>query len=433
MEQEQRKAVLRSEMERVRKKTLSLLDNVPDEFFKVRVHDFYSPIGWHFGHIGMTEEFWICSQALNRPCLDNHLQFLFANLPENPKDNRVHLPSRPEIMAYLAQTRCRTLQALEETDLATEAPLIADGYAWEFALQHECQHQETIAELLQLIQKQRLASATGESIPTLTVSESAAPTPMIVLPGGTFIMGSNDRHGYDNEKREHPVEVAAFELDETPVTAAQWMQFLADGGYRRRELWTEDGWAWREQEDVTAPEYWHRVSGGYAYLSRQGLRGIHPQEPVSCLSWHEANAYARWIGKRLPTEAEWEYAARFDPATGQSQTYPWGDRMPENHVRESLLLGGRPEPVGTNPAEPSAYGLRDMAGGVWEWTATPFLPYPGFAAFPYDGYSKDHFDGKHFVCRGGSWATDGRILRCSFRNWYVPTYRQGFLGLRCAR
>ncbi len=456
MKQSVRKAELYAAMERAREKTLWLLDRVPEAMLKVRVHDFYSPVGWHFGHIGMTEEYWVCTQALRWPCLDDALSFLFANLPENPKDNRVHLPAREEIVAYLAATRRQTWEALEATDLDSDDPLIADGYAWEFALQHECQHQETIAELLQLIHQEMLLAPpppqgwgeSGEaqfSLPPelggwggagLGRGGATHTTEMVSIPGGTFVMGSNDRHGYDNEKQAHRVEVAPFELDRTPVTSAQWLAFMQDGGYTNCELWLDEGfYNWAMPNRITGPEYWRRSPGeteAYFYVGPTGLRPIDPEEPVCGISWYEAFAYTRWAGKRLPTEVEWEYAARFDPKSGESRRFPWGDDPHAECHADCGLERFEPLPVGKQTT-PNAFGLLDMAGGVWEWTATPFLPYPGFKAFPYDGYSKDHMDGKHFVCRGGSWATAGPLLRCSFRNWYVPTYRQGFLGLRCAR
>jgi iron(II)-dependent oxidoreductase len=147
------KQSLREALRATRDTTLRLLDQVPEAFLKTRVHDFYSPVGWHFGHIGMTEEFWVCGKMLGQAPLDAALAFLFANLPENAKDDRVHLPRRSEIIAYLSATRQRVLDALETADLASREPLCAEGYAWEFARQHECQHQETIAEMLQLIHK----------------------------------------------------------------------------------------------------------------------------------------------------------------------------------------------------------------------------------------------------------------------------------------
>jgi gamma-glutamyl hercynylcysteine S-oxide synthase len=390
--QQARKAELHCSLDRTRSKTLRLLDQIPDEHLKIRVHDFYSPIGWHFGHIGMTEEYWTLARALGRPPYAPDYTFLFANIPENPKDNRVHLPGREEIRTYLGSTRDCVLRALAEADLETDDPLLADGYAWDFAHQHECQHQETIAELLQLL-CQHTAQPADADFDAEAIFGVCTEAAAVAIPGGTFLMGSDDRHGYDNEKCAHPVTVASFHLDRRPVTAAEWAQFILDGGYCRPELWTPDGWRWRESENAEQPEYWFRCRDGYGYYGQFGIRAIAPQEPVTSISWYEADAYARWRGRRLPTETEWEYAAS-------------GNRK--------------------------AFGIEDMTGSVWQWTSTPFLPYPGFVAFPYNGYSKDHMDGTHYVCRGGSQVTDPRILRRSFRNWYVPTYRQGFLGLRLA-
>lgn len=447
------KEQLLAAMTATRDRTLELFARIPDELLNLRVHDFYSPIGWHFGHIGMTEEHWVATRALHRPPRDAAYSFLFANIPDNPKDNRVHLPSRDQILAYLAATRATVTEALLALDLDSEPcitdPLLTDAYAWDFAHQHECQHQETICELLQLLAKH----TRRESCPLETILETAiepeSPTPadgMVALPGGTFTMGSDDRHGYDNEKCAHQVTVAPFAMARLPVTAAQWLGFMLDGGYKRRELWCEPGWAWREVEHVEMPEYWRSVQvgerKGYGYYCVEGLRPIHPQEPVSCVSWYEAEAYARWAGLRLPTEAEWEYAARYEPRTGTTHLYPWGDTPPTPQLASYGMVDfGKPVLLpptrGSNHKQSDSYWNRmdrplGLTGGVWEWTSSPFLPYPGFEAYPYDGYSKDHMDGNHYSCRGGSWATDTRILRAPFRNWYVPTYRQGFLGIRCA-
>lgn len=426
-----RKEQLRQQLEEVRARTLWLLERVPDEFLRVRVHDFYSPIGWHFGHVGRTEEFWVVGEALGQPLLDEALTFILADLPDNPKDNRINIPDRAGLVAYLERTRCRVLEALDESNLDTEEPILADGYAWEFAIQHECQHQETIAEMLQLIQRQRSQAA----VEGLTWTPSAAPE-MATVYGGRFVMGSNDRHGYDNEKTEHPVVVDDFRLGKTPVTAYEWTKFVEDGGYAREEIWSPEGWTWRMKEKAILPEHWVRQADGtWATHGPWGLRALHPDEAVCGVSAHEADAYARWAGKRLPTEAEWEYAAARDGVcgtTGQGTNcprYPWGDEEPSDQLANHGLKHWGPTPVGRQQTKS---GLSDLAGNVWEWTSSAFLPYPGFEAYPYDGYSKDHMKGAHRVCRGGSWATSPSILRRSFRNWYVPTYRQGFLGLRLA-
>ena len=435
-----RKAELVRAMQATRRKTLALLAEIPDELLSLRVHEFYSPIGWHFGHIGMTEEAWTRVQALNGSPRDTALSFLFANLPENSKDNRVHLPPRKAILAYLADTRNDALDALERTDITSANPLLTDAYAWDFAHQHECQHQETIAELRQL-----LAMHTRQGEDSLSPEQAetalAAPEPMEMadITGGTFRMGSDAICDYDNEKDAHDVTVAPFRLDKTPVTAGQWIAFMQDSGYARPELWSGEGWQWRQAENAQMPEYWRRVGRGYGQYTAQGLSAISPHQPALSLSWYEADAYARWIGKRLPTEAEWEYAARYDPRSNETRLYPWGDTPPRPARADygQRAAQARPAavmnvPTAYKPPDACAFGAQYLCGSVWEWTATPFLPYAGFRAFPYDGYSQDHMDGKHYVCRGGSWASDARVLRASFRNWYVPTYRQGFLGLRCA-
>jgi len=419
---------------------------VQTSFWNKRVHDFYSPIGWHFGHIGMTEEHWTCTRALGRPPQNEELSFLFANIPENPKDNRIHVPVHEEVTAYLAATRSRSLAALDAADLESKDPLLSDGYAWEFALQHECQHQETICELLQLIRKHDLldedglrgsrstfdsSGARGDNRTFLSPSR-LADSPMISVPGGTFTMGSDYQHGYDNEKRAHKVEVAPFHLDADPVTVADWQEFIRAGGYETVENWSPEGVEWLRTTGANRPEYWLSRDGYDYYSSADGVRRVNRFEPVSSISWFEADAFARWAGKRLPTEPEWEFAAAFDPRSGHKCLYPWGDDPAGAAAVDCGFRNWGPASVASR-SKPNAVGARGMAGGVWEWTSTPFLPYAGFEPFPYDGYSKDHMDGKHFVCRGGSWATDPRILRASFRNWYVPSYRQGFLGMRCAR
>ncbi len=456
-----RKADIAARMAQARAVTLRLLGCVPEAFLRVRVHDFYSPVGWHFGHIGMTEEYWTCVRASGLAPLDDKLSFLFANLPENPKDGRVHLPTRQEIIAYLEQTRQSALAALDNADIDADTdPLVANGYAWEFALQHECQHQETVSELLHLIQGAVYVAGGAAPIEgngpltpnnggtrTFTVGPPAPPllgaggasfsaTHFVTLPGGTFTMGSDDPAGYDNEKPAHAVIVAPFALAQTPVTVGEWMTFVESGAIHDYRNWLDEGyfdWWMPVGSNRWLPEQWRKGDRGYVYIGANGPRRLRESEPVSGVSWFEADAFARWSGARLPTESEWEFAARFDPPTGATRTYPWGDDAPDPTRACYEKPDGPVALVGKRPNGASASGILDMAGGVWEWTASLFLPYDGFQAFPYDGYSKEHMDGRHFVCRGGSWATASPILRASFRNWYVPTYRQGFLGVRLAR
>ena len=155
-------------------------------------------------------------------------------------------------------------------------------------------------------------------------------------------------------------------------------------------------------------------------------------EPVASLSWFEADAFARWKGMRLPTEAEWEYAATFDPTAGECRKYPWGDEIPDETRANHGISRWNVAPIGQHENGESAFGIHDIAGQVWEWTSSAFAPYEGFKPYPYEGYSHEHMDGTHKVLRGGSWASQPEILRCTFRNWYVPGYRQGLLGMRLA-
>ncbi len=279
--------------------------------------------------------------------------------------------------------------------------------------------------MLQLIHAQR-------PCPKMDLPEWPEPKEgvFILVPGGALEMGTNAICVYDNEGCAHSVAVSDFKLAQAPVTVSQWLYFMKEGGYSRPELWSAEGWSWRCTEDAAMPEYWRRAGHGYAAFGGLGLREMHPDEPVSSISWFEAEAYLRYKGKRFPTEAEWEYVSFRSCSPGAP--YPWGEEEPNSHTAVFGIGSWGPLPVGSKKCGANADGILDLAGNVWEWTSTPFGPYPGFKAFPYDGYSKDHMLGEHKVCRGGSWATAAPILRRTFRNWYVPTYRQGFLGLRCA-
>jgi iron(II)-dependent oxidoreductase len=406
-----------------RRRTLAIAAAIPEEAHRRRVHPFYSPFGWHLGHVGMTEAYWILRCARGDPPFRPDLEFIFANCVENPKENRVHLPSGAETLAYLDGVRARALDFLTVADFDAPDPLLSGAYCFRYVLAHEWQHQETMIELLHLIEDVRptppLAPRGGST------ARAATPGREVIVPPGEFVMGNDDPHAYDNERPAHRVFVPGFALDETPVTVAQYCEFREDGGYRRRELWERAGWAWVETHAAAAPAHGMR--------SPLGGREPDPDEPVCGVNGYEASAYARWKGKRLPTEVEWEKAAAWSPETGESRRYPWGEAPPTPERADHDAAGWWPAPVGSFPEGRSAVGALDLAGGVWEWTSTVFGPYDGFVAFPYEGYSRAHFDGSCRVLKGGSWATRGPLLRCAFRNFYPPEYRQGFLGFRCAR
>jgi iron(II)-dependent oxidoreductase len=296
-------------------------------------------------------------------------------------------------------------------------------------LQHEQQHDETMAATHQL--------RTGPPVLRAPAPPPAVPVTgpaEILVPGGPFTMGTDtEPWALDNERPAHAVDVGAFWIDTFPVTNGQYARFCDDGGYDDPRWWSREGWAHRTSAGLTAPQFWVRDDGLW-WRTRFGVQEPVPAaEPVQHVCWYEADAYARWSGRRLPSEAEWEKAARHDPASGRSRRYPWGDADPgPDHAN----LGQRhlqPAPVGAYPDGASPLGVQQLIGDVWEWTSSAFSGYAGFAAFPYREYSEVFFGPSHRVLRGGSWATDRLACRGTFRNWDYPVRRQIFAGFRTAR
>jgi iron(II)-dependent oxidoreductase len=251
------------------------------------------------------------------------------------------------------------------------------------------------------------------------------------IPGGRYLLGADREPGFvfDNEKWEHPVEVRPFHIARCVVSNAQYAEFVEERGYLRPEFWSEAGWRWLRQSRAQAPRYWRKQDGLWQQRRFDAWVALPLREPVIHVNWHEAQAYCRYAGRRLPTEAEWEMAAA-GSGTGAKRRYPWGDATP--NARRANLEGSAPAPVDALPAGASAHGCRQLIGNVWEWTDTTFGPYPGFEPDPYKEYSQPWF-GTHKVLRGGSFATPARLIRNSWRNFYTPERYDIFAGFRtCA-
>ena len=386
-----------------------------------------SPLVWDLAHVGNFEELWLLREAAGQAAIDPSLDDLYDAF-RHPRANRPALPllGPAEARRYIADVRGRVLDTLERVDL-DERPLLARGFVYGMVVQHEHQHDETMLATLQLMD--------GPGYRPLAPPPSAgsALPDEVEIPGGPFVMGTDDEAwAYDNERPAHVVDLPAFRIDTAPVTNGAYAGFVADGGYDDPRWWTEEGWAWRRKEDLRHPQFWRGEGGRRWSRLRFGWREDLPMdEPVQHVCWYEADAYARWAGKRLPTEAEWEKAASWGP-DGRKRRFPWGDR--EDDGRANLgQTHFRPAPVGAYPAGASAYGCHQMVGDVWEWTSSGFEPYPGFATFPYREYSEVFFASGYKVLRGGSWATSPLAVRTTFRNWDYPIRRQIFAGFRCAR
>ncbi len=372
-------AQLQAALVACRQNTLDLVAGLGEDLWRRQIHPEFSPLGWHLGHIALTEAQWLLPKSLDCTKAEHRVLFAADGLPKHQRES---LPPLGEILTYLARVRERVLERLA----ATNRP----GKIWVWVLQHESQHAEILTFLRQLGGAQPQASN-----PTSPRRQVAG---MVEIPGGPFVQGSNHPVALDHEGPAYLVDLPRFWLDPYPVTQGQFDQFIAAGGYQERRYWSAAGWAWQQQAKVTHPLYW-----------RPGL----PDHPVCGVNAYEAEAYCRFAGKRLPTEPEWEKAAQ--------------DAQPGNYHR----FYGDTTPVDLHTA--NRQGIYDLLGNVWEWTATTFGPYPGFRSYPYPGYSQAHFDGCHRILKGGSWGTLSWSIRPSARNWYLPEVRQILAGFRCAQ
>jgi iron(II)-dependent oxidoreductase len=353
-----------------RRCTLELIEPLDDEQLN-RVHSpLLSPLAWDLGHIANFEELWLVRTIGGREPLRGDLGRLYDAI-ENPRRTRGSLPilRDAELRSYLADVRRRTLEVLDKVELREDAedPLLRGGFVYEMLLAHEHQHNETMLQLLQMVDGYRpLRERFGAERPDAPDGPAT-----IELPAGEHEIGAGplaEGFSYDNERRRHTVELDAFAIDRLPVSNARYAEFVEETG-------------------AEPPLYWEREGPGWVSTAAGRRLPLDPEAPVVHVSWHEAEAFARWDGARLPTEQEWE----------------------------------------------AAQGQLDAVGEAWEWTASHFLAYPGFEAFPYEEYSQPFFGGEYRVLRGASWATHPSVARPSFRNWDLPERRQIFAGLRCVR
>jgi ergothioneine biosynthesis protein EgtB len=299
------------------------------------------------------------------------------------------------------------------------------------AVEHRLMHAETLAYMFHQLPFSKKHSPYGHE----SVLSQVVHPQMCRIPEGRATLGlpRNGRaFGWDNEFEAQSFEVPAFDIDRYMVTNAEYLDFMAAGGYATEALWNESDWKWRMKSSVEHPVFWKRVEGGWGY--RTMFREIPlPLDWPVYVSHAEANAFARWAGKRLPTEAEWHRAAYAD-LDGSERTYPWGASAPTGVRGNFDFQRWDPTPVGSFPQGESACGVSDMIGNGWEWTGTLFASLSGFTAFPfYPGYSANFFDGQHYVLKGGSARTAASMLRRSFRNWFQPHYQYVYAGFRCAR
>jgi gamma-glutamyl hercynylcysteine S-oxide synthase len=380
--------VLRA-LDAARALTLELVAHLGDEDLERAHSPIMSPLVWDLGHIAAYEDLWLAHREGGMELLRPDLAECYDAF-ETPRAVRGEIETLgpSDARAYLEAVRARTAETIAQRG-------VGDGIVYEMVLRHELQHSETmrqtlaIAGLLPPGDRSRLDRPLGGEDGWLK------------LPAGPFAMGAGvEGFAYDNERPCHAVATPAFDIARRPVSNAGWLRFARDGGYERREWWSPEGWAWKREHDI---------------VPHPAAAAGHPEAPVCHVSWFEANAFARAHDARLPTEAEWEKAARWPAEQASAARWP----------TEQASTGGE-------PTSDQASAL-EAVGRVWEWTRTRFHRYPGFVAYPYREYSEVFFGDTYRVLRGGSWATSPRVAGPTFRNWDLPQRRQIFAGVRLAR
>jgi gamma-glutamyl hercynylcysteine S-oxide synthase len=423
------RSFLAQELIRSRVRSEALTDALDDDDLRRQHSALMSPLIWDFAHIGNQEELWLVRDVGGGDPVRTDIDELYDAF----KHARSDRPTLPLLTPIEARGYARTVRD-KAFDVLAAAPLegrrlVADGFAFAMIVQHEQQHDETMLATHQL----RAGPPALRAESPRPIRDTDLPGE-VLIPAGSFTMGTDlEPWALDNERPAHGVHVPAFWIDTVPVSNGDFTAFIEAGGYVDMRWWGAEGWAHRVAAGLVAPQFW-RLEGTEWWRRRFGVdEPVPPGEPVQHVCYFEAEAYARWAGKRLPSEPEWEKAARWNPATNRSLRYPWGDDDP---TCERANLGGlhlQPAPVGSYPSGASPLGVRQLIGDVWEWTSSNFAGYPGFVAFPYREYSQVFFGGDYKVLRGGSWAADRAAVRGTFRNWDLPIRRQIFSGFRCAR
>ena len=402
--------------------TRRLIDDLDDAQLLVPHLSIVNPFLWEIGHVAWFQERFVLRDAGRQPSMRNDADHLFdsANVPHGTRWD-LRLPSRKDTLCYMDAVFARV------AEMVTRAPLSpSDLELHHLCLLHEDMHGEALVYMRQTL---------GYVAPRVPLAaEPAAPPPTgdVELPGGEFEVGTCSRElfSFDNERCKHAVKIAPFGLARAPVTQAEFLAFVEDEGYARADLWSEAGWRWRNKAAAAHPVYWRRVDGQWQRRQYDQWLVLEPHLPMCCVCFHEAEAYCRWARRRLPSEAEWEYACA-DGAHGHKRRYPWGSSPPTSVQAALDLRAAWCAPASACAVGDADLGLRQVIGNVWEWTASAFAPYPGFAAGSYAEYSAPWF-GDHMVLRGGAFATRARLACSAYRNFFKPHRRDVLAGFRTA-
>jgi iron(II)-dependent oxidoreductase len=424
-------AELVAQLREVRHRTQRLTEDLSSAELMGPYLEIVNPVLWEIGHIAWFHEYWTLRHAARRAPLIERSDALWDSSNVAHKTRwHLDLPDRAGTSRYMADVLARQEELLGRgVDDETR-------YFYDLSVRHEDMHVEALTYMRQTSSNAPPPGLGGGPRPAAGALAGDA-----AVPGGAWRLGSTSAEAFvfDNEKWAHPVELAPFEMARAPVTNAEFAAFVDDGGYRRREFWSDAGWTWREVAEAERPVYWMPRGDGVGTWRRyRAVEELRPHVAVMFVNWFEADAWCRWARRRLPSEAEWEAAAVGEATAGGRQLsdvrrrWPWGDSAPDKSRANLDFAFDGPIDVAALGDGDSAFGCRQMIGGVWEWTASDFLPFAGFSADPYKDYSQPWF-GTRKVLRGGCWATSARIARPGYRNFFTPDRRDVFAGFRtCA-
>ena len=415
---------LRSALLDARRRTLELFSDLSDEQLAVPEIDIINPPVWEIGHVAWFQERWALRHLRGENSIHSHAdEFWDSAAVSHHSRWELPLPSRDGTLQYMQDVLDKALDRLPNGDLTEE-----EAYFYWLPLMHEDMHDEAFAYTRQTL-----------GYPPPTGWHSAAETDDrdidrsdVDVEGGKYRLGAkpDEKFVFDNEKWAHEIEVRSFAMARCAVTNLQFSEFVNDGGYSRREWWSDEGWIWRQRENAEHPVYWTpQQNGKWMYRFYDKALPLPASQPVIHVNWYEADAYCRWAGRRLPSEAEWELAA-----SGMAKArYPWGAEKPTAQRAHLDACSWGCIPATERAAGDSEFGCRQMIGNVWEWTADDFLPYPGFVIDPYKEYSQPWFGSERKVLRGGCWFTRSRLIRNTWRNYFQKDRRDVFVGFRtCA-
>ncbi|MCZ6677100.1 MAG: selenoneine synthase SenA [Candidatus Poribacteria bacterium] len=419
-----------------RRRTFDLVADLNDEQVMSPYLPIINPLLWEIGHVAWFQEKWVLRDVCQQKPIRDDADALWDSIAI-PHETRWHLPlpSREGTLAYMREVQDRVLEQLHRGNPSEELVYFA-----RYTTFHEDMHTEAFTYTRQTLEHPPPRFSSADSLQEVGTGGRALPGD-VEIPGGTFMLGatSDEPFVFDNEKWAHPVTAEPFRIARAPVTQSEFAAFVDDGGYTRQALWSQAGWEWREAEGATHPVYWRREPNG-RWLRRHFDKWVSLEShlPIIHVNWYEAEAYCRWAGRRLPTEAEWEIAAAVEQNPSESglssrkRRFPWGVEPPTSaHANLDWNAMGCID-VGALPESDSAFGCRQMIGNVWEWTSSAFLPYPGFERDSYKEYSEPWFETRK-VLRGGCWTTRSRMLRNTWRNFYTPDRRDVWAGFRtCA-